>query len=433
MLMPTLEEILEEASSKGIKFVELEYVDLSGTLRSEILSFDAFRSKKGGSFDASSVGLSVIEWSDAVLIPDPDTAVMKEDVLRMLSEIWEPFGGGRSPKDPRYVAQRMEEVLGDQGYRGFVGPEMEFMTLTEDLQPVSTWGNEPKLNYHLSSPSDPLYDYKLEIMSELMSLGLEPEVTHHEVGVGQSEVSVRADTPLRAADKVMRVKRGIKEVARDYGLIATFMPKPVPGDNGSGMHFHMSLWGGERNLFYDPDDDYAELSQTGRYFIGGLLEHAGSLAEKVAPTVNSYKRLVPGFEAPIYAVWGRANRSAAIRVPVYRKGGERSKRIEFRVPDPSCNPYLAFAATFAAGLDGVRRGIDPGDPIGVNVYASELKAKRLPRSLHEALDELESDHSYLKGVFDGEALESYLQIKRKEASEVGAWPSEAEYRAYLAV
>lgn len=431
--MPTLEEVVERASSQGVKFVELEYVDLSGTLRSEILSLESFKSKRSGSFDASSVGLSVIEWSDAVLVPDPHTAVTKDDVLRMLSEIWEPFGGGRSPKDPRYVAERVEEVLSDQGYRGMVGPEMEFMTLTEDLRPVSTWGNAPKLNYHLSSPSDPLYEFKLEVMDELMSLGLQPEVTHHEVGVGQSEVSVRADTPLRSADKVMRVKRAIREVARDFGLIATFMPKPVPGDNGSGMHFHLSLWDKEKNLFYDPDDGYAELSQVGRYFVGGILDHMGSLAAIVAPTVNSYKRLVPGFEAPIYAVWGRANRSAAIRVPVYRKGGENSKRIEFRVPDPSCNPYLAFAATFAAGLDGIRRKIDPGDPVDTNAYTSELMAKRLPRTLHEALDELESDNSYLKGIFEAPTLETYVEIKRKEASEIGSWPSEAEYKAYLSV
>ncbi len=431
--MPTLEEVLERASSQGVKFIELEYVDLSGTLRSEILSLDTFKSKKGGSFDASSVGLSTIEWSDAVLVPDPHTAVIKDDVLRVLSEIWEPFGGGRSPKDPRYVAERAEKILGEQGYRGVVGPEMEFMTLTEDLKPVSTWGNAPKLNYHLSSPSDPLYEFKLEVMEELMGLGLQPEVTHHEVGVGQSEVSVRADTPLRAADKVMRVKRGIKEVARDFGLVATFMPKPVPGDNGSGMHFHMSLWQGDTNLFYDPDDEYAELSQTGRYFIGGILDHIGSLAAIVAPTVNSYKRLVPGFEAPIYAIWGRANRSAAIRVPVYRKGGRNSKRVEFRVPDPSCNPYLAFAAAFAAGLDGVKRKIEPGDPVDVNAYANNLRAKRLPRTLHEALDELESDNSYLGGVFDPSVLETYIEMKRREASEIGSWPSEAEYRAYLSV
>lgn len=431
--MPTLEEIIERAVSMGVRFVELEYTDLLGALRSEIFSMEAFKSQRSGSFDASSVGLSTIEWSDAVLVPDPETAVVKDGVLRVMGEIWEPYGGSRSPKDPRYVAKRIEEVLKESGYRGFIGPEMEFMTLTEDLKPVSTWGNTPKLNYHVSSPLDPLYEFKLKVMDELISLGLQPEVTHHEVGVGQSEVSVKADTPLRSADNVMRIKRGIKEVARELGLVATFMPKPVPNDNGSGMHFHMSLWDGKRNLFYDPDDEYAELSQVGRSFIGGILDHASSLAAIVSPTVNSYKRLVPGFEAPIYAVWGRANRSAAIRVPIYRRGMESSKRIEFRVPDPSCNPYLAFAATFAAGLDGIKRKIEPGDPADVNVYKNDLRARRLPRTLHEALDELESDNSYLKGVFDGEALETYVELKRREASEVGSWPSEAEYRAYLRV
>ncbi|HDI73487.1 MAG TPA: glutamine synthetase [Candidatus Korarchaeota archaeon] len=431
--MPTIDGILKEAESKGVKFVELEYVDLNGTLRNEILSLEAFKSKRGGGFDASSVGLGQINWSDAVLVPDPETAIIKDDLLRFLSEIWEPFGGSRSTKDPRFIAARIEEELAGEGMKGFVGPEIEFITLTEDLEPVSTLRSVPKVNYHFAPPSDPLYELKLNIMDELVYLGLEPEVTHHEVGVGQSEISVKADTPLRAADKVMRVKRAIREVATDLGLIATFMPKPIPGDNGSGMHIHMSLWNSEGNLFYDPDDDYAELSQLGRYFIGGILDHINSLSAIVAPTVNSYKRLVPGYEAPIYAVWGRANRSAAVRVPVYRKGGRSSKRVEFRVPDPSCNPYLAFAASFAAGLDGIRRKIDPGDPADVNVYATDLGAKRLPRSLHEALDELENDHSYLMEVFTSEALEAYIEMKRREASEIGSWPSEAEYMAYLNV
>ncbi len=429
--MPSINDVLNEAESRGVKFVELEYVDLLGTLRSEILSFEAFKSRKSGAFDASSVGLSEIHWSDALLIPDPNTAVIRGDTLLLLCEIWEPFGGKRSLKDPRFIASRMEEVLKEEGMRGFVGPEMEFTVLTKELKPVSTLGSMPKVNYHLSSPSDPLYELKLKILDALAELGLEPEVTHHEVGIGQSEVSIRASSILKEADNVMRLKKTVKIVANEMNLIATFMPKPVPGDNGNGMHIHMSLWNSEGNMFYDESDSYAELSQEGRYFIGGILDHMGSLSAIVAPTVNSYKRLVPGYEAPIYAVWGRANRSAAVRVPIYRKGTKNSKRIEFRVPDPSCNPYLAFAAAFSAGLDGIRRKIDPGDPYDGNVYLANLKVKRLPRSLHEALDALESDNSYLEGVFDETALESYLDLKRKEASNVGSWPSEAEYKAYL--
>jgi len=434
MLMPTdLDEILEKAQSSNVRFVELEYVDLHGILRNELLSLETFRSRKEGTFDASSVGLSVINWSDAVLKPDPETATIKGDVLRILCEIWEPFAGERSKKDPRYIAKLSEELLAKEGYKGFVGPEMEFMALDEDLQPVTSWSSMPKANYHVAPPSDPLYEFKLEAMRDLEEIGVRGEVTHHEVGMGQSEISIKADTPLRSADNVVRVKRSLKETGLKFGFIVTFMPKPVAGDNGSGMHIHMSLWDNERNLFYDPDDDYAELSQLGRYFIGGLIDHIESLTAIVAPTVNSYKRLVPGYEAPIYAVWSRANRSAAIRVPIYRKGASKSKRIEFRVPDPSTNPYLAFAATFAAGLDGVRRRIDPGDPTDIDVYSSKVRAKRLPRSLHEALDALESDNNYLREVFPLEVLDTYIAIKRKEASDIGSWPSDAEYKAYLNV
>ncbi len=429
--MPTIDDIVREAESKGVRFVELEYVDLFGTLRSEILSFNAFKSRRSGAFDASSVGLSEIHWSDALLIPDPDTAVIRNGTLSLLCEIWEPFGGKRSPKDPRLIAARMEEVLEREGMRSFVGPEMEFTVLTNDLKPVSTLGSLPKVNYHFSPPSDPLRELKLKILDELTELRLGPEVTHHEVGVGQSEISIKASSILREADNVMRLKKVVKIVASEMGLIATFMPKPIAGDNGNGMHIHMSLWDSEGNIFYDANDSYAELSQEGRYFIGGILDHIGSLSAIVAPTVNSYKRLVPGYEAPIYAVWGRANRSAAVRVPVYRKGIKDSKRIEFRVPDPSCNPYLTFAASFSAGLDGIRRKIDPGDPFDGNAYSANPDVKRLPRSLHEALDALESDNSYLRDIFDEAALESYLSLKRKEASDVGSWPSDAEYKAYL--
>ncbi|MDW8036119.1 MAG: hypothetical protein RMI85_06645 [Candidatus Korarchaeum sp.] len=232
---------------------------------------------------------------------------------------------------------------------------------------------------------------------------------------------------------MIRAKRVLREIASRRGLIATFMPKPIPKINGSGMHFHISLWDlkGERNLFYDEGDEYAEISEVARYFIGGILEHIGSLAALVSPTVNSYRRLVPGFEAPVYASWGRGNRSAAIRVPVYRRGVSKSKRIEFRVPDPSCNPYIAFSAVFLAGLDGVRKKTDPGEPADFNVYECNAGLKRLPRSLYEALDELESDNSYLKPAIDGELLSKYVELKRKEALELSEWPSEAEYRTYL--
>ncbi len=432
--MPTtIDEVIEEAASKGIRWAELEYMDLLGTLRSTMTSLNLLALKKSGSFDASSVGLSVIEWSDYTLKPSPDTAIYLDKVVRLLCEIWEPFESRRSPKDPRYIVELLEEKLKGEGYRGLIGAELEFMTLDKDLNPISSPAAIPKANYHNASPSDPLYNFRLSSVEKLESVGFKVKSFHHEVGVGQSEISTESKSPLKAADDVVRIKRLLKEEGQKQGIIVTFMPKPIAHDNGSGMHLHLSLWDDSKNLFYDPDDEYAELSQLGRYFIGGLLEHIGSLAALVAPTVNSYKRLVPGFEAPVYAVWGRANRSAAVRVPVYRRGDRSGKRIEFRVPDPSANPYLAFAATFAAGLDGIKKKIDPGDPYDKNVYVNKPNVKRLPRSLHEALDELESDNSYLQGIMSKEALETYISLKRDEASRIGSYPSKLEYDSYLLI
>mgnify|MGYP001772624662 CR=1 FL=1 len=426
-------EISEAIAGGKITKVELEYVDLLGYLRSMLLSAKKFSESGSGSFDASSVKISDISDSDALLIPDFQTSLVRGDTCRILCEIWVEMGRKRSPLDPRFVAKRTEELLISEGYRAHIGAELEFFVLDKDLKPLSFPWSEGKVNYMISPPLDPLRDLENEIMSELIEIGIKAEVVHHEVSNSQLEVSIAADSILRSADSVTRAKRGIREAATREGLIATFMPKPIPRTNGSGMHFHISLWDeeGERNLFYDENDDYAEISQLARYFIGGLLDHLGSLAALVAPTVNSYRRLVPGFEAPVYAVWGKGNRSAAIRIPAYRKGAVKSKRIEFRVPDPSCNPHIAFSASFLAGLDGVRRKLDPGDPVDFNVYLRNEGFKKLPRSLNEALDELESDNSYLKPVMSEELLCKYLELKRKESLELSEWPSEAEYRAYL--
>jgi len=427
-----LEEVISKISEGKVKRVELEYVDMLGYLRSCLLSAEKFLESRTGSFDASSIKISSISDSDALLIPDPSTSIVVGEDCRMLCEIWEGMGSRRSSKDPRFIARRTEEFLLSEGYRGRLGVEIEFFILNEELKPISNGWNGRK-NYMISSPLDPLRDFEIEAMERLSEVQLKPEVIHHEVSTGQLEVSLASDSLLRAADSTIRAKREIREVATKMSFIATFMPKPIPGMNGSGMHFHMSLWNDKENLFYDPNDEYAELSQLARYFIGGIIEHISSLTALVAPTVNSYRRLIPGFEAPVYASWGRGNRSAAIRIPVYKRGSSRSKRIEFRVPDPSCNPYLAFSATFMAGIDGIRRKLDPGDPIDFNVYERNEGLKRLPRSLNEALDELESDNSYLRPVFGSDILESYLEMKRREAMELSQWPSEAEYENYLYV
>jgi glutamine synthetase len=270
----------------------------------------------------------------------------------------------------------------------------------------------------------------------LESVGVEIELHHHEVATaGQAEIDMRFDTLLRMADKVMTYKYIVKNVARKNGLTATFMPKPLFGDNGSGMHVHTSLWSGERNVFFD-EAGYAQLSDTAKYYIGGLLKHSSALLALAAPTTNSYRRLVPGFEAPVNLAYSQRNRSAICRIPVYSKS-PRSKRIEFRAPDPSCNPYLCFAALIMAGLDGIQSRIDPGEPMDKDLYSlppEEAKlVKQVPGSLGDVLDALEADHEFLlKGdVFTSDLLEAYIAYKRQvELDPVRLRPHPYEFTLY---
>jgi len=255
--------------------------------------------------------------------------------------------------------------------------------------------------------------------------------------VAQMEIDIKHDYPLRTADNYMTLKYVARKVAQEFGLLATFMPKPIFGDNGSGLHTHISIWKDDVNLFYDSGDEYAELSQFARYFIGGLLDHGRSLSAIVSPTVNSYKRLVPGYEAPIFLAWSRGNRSSAVRVPVYRRGRPWEKRIEYRPPDPLANPYLAISAVILAGLDGVKKKIDPGDPVDKDIYHltdSELREyniRSLPRDLYEAVEELESDNEYLRPVFNRDILETYMEIKRREFLELNQYPTPVELHKYF--
>jgi glutamine synthetase len=469
-------KIVKDLKEKGIRWIELQFTDLAGYLHSTtvpIREIDEDALERGlGQLDGSSVeGFTTIDESDLVLRPDPSTAAIlpwNSKRARMICDVYMSFGRGRFPKDPRYIAERAMAYAAENGYRAFFGPEVEFMILNGIEVDIFTpffgtgyrihsfevsktdGGNSRVINvenfqkikkaYHTPPPMDKLQAIRDEIAEYLEDyFGFKIEAHHHEVAAfGQVEINFRFSDLKRTADNVMTLKYVARNVAAKYGLTATFMPKVVYGDNGNGMHTHVSLWdtGTGRNLFYDPDDDYAELSQLGRYFIGGLLEHGRALAALVAPTTNSYRRLVPGYEAPVYLVWSRANRSAAVRVPVYHRGDEKGKRIEYRPPDPSANPYLAFAAILAAGLDGIRRKIDPGDPVDKNVYDMTPEERRrhgikeLPRSLDEALDELESDMEFLRPIFTREALETYIEIKRKEASQVRLYPSPIEVYMY---
>ena len=444
------------AEADEVSLVEVQYVDLAGFLRSVVIPYETYAKRLQGfvaAFDGSSVeGFEPINRSDLMLRPDVGTfsrIPWRPQRARVLSEIYWP-DGRRYQKDPRHVAAEVTRSMVESGYRPLVGAEVEFFlyrSVRVDVEnplrglgyslesPEQPWDSKmgllrTKKAYHVPEPSDALEAVRERILNYFKAMGYGFSATHHEVAVGQSEVSVRAGDPLFVSDEIITFKQVARQAALESGLVAVFLPKPAFGDNGSGLHLHLSLWDpkGTTNLFVD---EGGGLSQLARYFIGGILEHGRSLAAIVAPTANSYRRLVPGYEAPVYLVWGYSNRSAAVRVPA--TGGDPSlTRVEFRSPDPLCNPYLALSATILAGYDGIVRKIDPGDPFEGNVY--EVKGEKLPtlpRSLDEALDELESDNDYLRPVFSKELIESYIEVKRAEAETVRMYPSPIELYMYM--
>ncbi len=474
--VPTASDVVEAIRSRGIKLVDIQFTDVPGRLQHFTVPSSAVvdGGLVGGlsKVDGSSIrGFLEISESDAVALPDPSTFAVvpwRDSLARMIADVY--MGGAqRLERDPRFVAQSAESYLKESlGYSwSFWGPEMEFFI----FDGASWWSSEWEAGYRIESsegawarevkgyrirykegyypaePQDSLASVRDEIALTLQeSFGIDVEAHHHEVATGgQCEVDMVYDTLTRMADNVMTLKYVAKNVAAKHGKVATFMPKPLYGDNASGMHVHVSLWGessnpdGAYNAFYDQDDQYAEISQTGRYFIGGLLEHAPSLAAIVAPTTNSYKRLVPGYEAPVYLTWGKSNRSAAVRVPSYHRGPKyaAAKRIEFRVPDPSSNPYLTFSAMLMAGIDGIKRKLDPGDPVDENVYHMSPERRRqlgigsLPGSLRESVEALKSDNEYLKPVFDSSLVEAIISNAEREILAVESRPHPYEFYLYF--
>ncbi len=442
------------SAEAGPEFVEVQYIDLPGIARSVVIPYASYTKKASGfvaAFDGSSVeGFEPINSSDLFLSPDVNTfsrVPWRPERARVFGRIYR-GDGSRYQKDPRRVAEDTIAYLADKGYRPLTGAEIEFFlfsSLSVDVvNPARGTGysvrstEQPwdgassplviKRSYHLSEPVDSLEQVRERMLAYFKAFGYDFNATHHEVAVSQSEVSVKAGDPLYVSDEIITFKQVARQVAKENGMVAVFLPKPIYGDNGSGLHFHMSLWDSKGNAFAG---DGEGLSQLARYFIGGILEHGRSLAAIVAPTVNSYRRLVPGYEAPVYLVWGYSNRSAAVRVPA--TGGDPSlTRVEFRSPDPLCNPYLALSATLLAGYDGIVKKIDPGDPVSSNVYElKESGVKTLPKSLDEALDELESDNSYLQPIFGKELLESYIEVKRKESDMLRMYPSPMELYMYM--
>ena len=470
----TAKDVMAQAAQKNVRFIDLQFVDVPGRLQHVTVPADMMNEQsftEGVSkLDGSSIrGFTEIYESDMVLMPDPSTfGVMpwSDENLkagRLICDVHWGFGKGRFSRDARYVAEKAVEAMKTAGFSSSLwGPEVEFFvfdSVTWDVnnQFSSSYKissresaleargtNFPirfKEGYYPASPVDSLMDYRGECVRSLWDgFGIACDAHHHEVATaGQCEIDMYRDTLVEMADSVVTYKFVIKNVASKQGLIATTMPKPIFGDNASGMHVASSLWKGEQNAFYDSNDEYAELSQIGRYYVGGLLEHSRALCAIVTPTTNSYRRLVPGYEAPVYVAWSRRNRSANVRIPVYEKGkdSQGTKRAEFRTPDTSCNPYLAFAAIACAGLDGIKKKTDPGNPVDEDIYKltpakrRELSVGELPGSLAESIDSLRSDSEFLKGVFTSDLIDTIMDIGMQGHRMISARPHPYEFYLYF--
>lgn len=471
-------DAMKVVKENNIQIVDLKFNDLPGLWQhfsipaAELTEMDDITRSiwvDGIGFDGSSIrGFQKIQESDMILIPDPTTAVIdpvcEVPTLSILCDIYDPLSRRPYSRDPRYIAKKAEKYLKDTGIADSVyfGPEAEFFLFnnirfdqTENAgyyfidSDEGDWNTgrveSPNLGYKIRfkegyfpvPPHDSLQDLRSKIILKMKEAGVNAEVHHHEVATaGQCEIDMKFDKLTKMADSLLMYKYIIKNMAKKNGMVATFMPKPLFADNGSGMHCHQSLWKAGVNLFYDKKG-YALLSQNAKYYIGGLLKHAPSLMAFCAPTTNSYKRLVPGYEAPVNLVYSARNRSAAVRIPMY-SDNPKSKRIEFRPPDPSCNPYLAFSAMLMAGLDGIKNKIDPGTPLDKDIFElgeEELKSiPTVPGSLYTALKALEADNEYLLkgGVFTQDVLDIWLEYKRKkEIDGVRMRPHPYEFYLYF--
>ena len=468
-----IQSVMRKARDADCRIFDIRFTDLPGTWQHFSLPIDKLEEDlfdDGLGFDGSSVrGFQQIQESDMLVVPDPATAfvdpIPEVPTLVMSGDIRDPITGESYSRDPRNIARKAEQHLVDSGIAdtSYWGPEAEFFIFNSvrfdqtanssyffidseegiwnsgaDDMHVANLGHRPrhKMGYFPVPPTDKLQDLRTQMVLALVDVGLDVEVHHHEVATaGQAEIDLKYQSLVKAADGIMLYKYIVKNVAQKAGYTATFMPKPIFGDNGSGMHVHQSLWKDGTPLFYD-EHGYALLSETARHYIGGLLKHAAALLAFVAPTTNSYRRLVPGFEAPVNLVYSQRNRSACVRIPTY-SSSPAARRVEFRPPDPTANPYLAFAAMLMAGLDGVRNKIEPPPPADMDLYELEpedaAKIQSVPGSLYEVLDALEADHEFLLAgdVFTQDVIDTWLDYKRvREADEVNLRPHPYEFLLY---
>ena len=472
--------VLAKLARSKVRWVQLFYTDVLGgynlvSIPRTELTEEMFRSGVP-KLDGSSVrGFRDISDSDMLLVPDARTLATvpwNPDSGGTVRFICDTRIGGTSESyahDPRGVARKTEEVLAAAGYdHSYWGPEVEFFVFDSvELVPSvvavrdawagagyllnhgeAPWGGGPtqptirfKEGYHRTPPHDSLMPLREEMCNILVDdFHLTLDAHHHEVATAsQSEINIHYDDLVPMADHIQDLRYVIRNVAARHGKIGCLMPKPVYGDNGIGMHTNQSLWSKGKNTFFDENDAYAEVSQTCRYYIGGLLEHARALCAITNPITNSYRRLVPGYEAPVFIAWSKANRSANVRIPFYHRGRPEAKRIEYRTPDPAANIYLTEAALALAGLDGIRRKIEPPPPVDENIYKlspakrKEHRIRELPGSLGESLDCLESDRDFLKPAFVNSLIDAYIEIKREEQLELNLRPHPYEFYRYLDV
>ncbi|MDY6907657.1 MAG: glutamine synthetase family protein [Chloroflexota bacterium] len=417
------EYVLKMAKEHDVKFIRLWFADILGFLKSFAITVEELETalEEGMGFDGSSIqGFARIDESDMIALPDPDTFQLlpwrpreHRAVARMFCDILRPEGTPFEG-DPRYVLKRNLKRAADMGYTFYVGPELEYFYFrdSEGTQPLDQGG------YFDMTPLDVATDLRRETVLALEEMGIGVEYSHHEVAPSQHEIDMRYTDALTMADNVMTYRLVVKQIALSKGVYATFMPKPVFGINGSGMHVHQSLFKGERNAFFDKDDKY-NLSQAAKCYIAGLLRHAPEITVVTNQWVNSYKRLVPGYEAPVYLSWARRNRADLVRVPQYKPGKEKATRLEYRSPDPACNPYLAFSAMLAAGLEGIEKEYPLPEPVEENVYQMSVEERRrrgigtLPASLWEAIELFESSELMRKALGD-HVFSSFVANKKIE-------------------
>ncbi len=436
--------VLEKARADEVNFVNLQFTDVVGIIKSVTLPIQRLQEAfdRGIWFDGSSIeGFTRIHESDMFLVPDADTyrvlpwGAQSGKVARLLCDIFTP-AGDPFEGDPRRILRRIVEETKQRGYTYYTGVELEFYLFTPDNGRIHPAPHDVG-GYFDFSPRDEAGLVRQDITRALEDMGMEVEMIHHEVGPGQHEIDFKYADALTSADNALTFRYTVKAIAQRHGLYATFMPKPMYGRAGSGMHTHQSLFKDGQNLFYQASDPY-RLSPLAYSFMAGQLQHARALAAVVAPTVNSYKRLVPGFEAPVYVCWAQINRSALIRIPRYSPGRESSTRLELRCPDPSCNPYLAFAAMLAAGLKGVDDGLAAPAPTEEDVFhwdaerLAQAGIATLPGSLQEALTELAADE-VVKGALGSHAYEAFDRAKREEWDEYRTRVTEWEVERYLEI